>query len=163
MQRHSPVKLSCDMQIDAGGRFVTAEAVQDQQLLIQRRINFCSSRRKPAICGGKCSSNNQIWKNDRKQIKLRSLRDFFASWPTVVSITTWCVALSWTCKLMKMSALYYTNRLSWIVIVLSHWNSSPWVDMSLHSETFSWFRTYQTFCILLNYAYLTEKQQIPIS
>jgi len=27
MQRNSPVKLSCDMQIDAGGRFVTAEAV----------------------------------------------------------------------------------------------------------------------------------------
>ena len=28
--------------------------------------------------------------------------------------------------------LYYTNMLSWIFIVLAHWNSRSLVDMSLH-------------------------------
>jgi len=34
---------------------------------------------------------------------------------------------------MMMSALYYTNKLSWIYIVLAHRNNSPWWDISLHS------------------------------
>jgi len=32
-----------------------------------------------------------------------------------------------------------TNTLSWIFIVLAHWNNSPRVDMSLHSDTLFWF------------------------
>jgi hypothetical protein len=28
--------------------------------------------------------------------------------------------------------------LSWIFIMLTHWNKSPWVDMSLYSDTLSW-------------------------
>ena len=30
------------------------------------------------------------------------------------------------------------------IIVLSHWNNNPLVDMSLHSDTLSWFRTVST-------------------
>jgi hypothetical protein len=47
-------------------------------------------------------------------------------------------------------------------IVLAHWNNSPRVDMSLHSDTLVWFRANQSLLFLLNAACLAEKQQIPI-
>ena len=47
-------------------------------------------------------------------------------------------------------------------IVLAHWNNSPWVDMSLHSDTLFWFRANQSLLFLLNAVCLVEKQQIPI-
>jgi len=37
--------------------------------------------------------------------------------------------------MMVRSALVYTNTLSWVIIVLTHGNNSPLVDMSLHSDT----------------------------
>jgi len=40
---------------------------------------------------------------------------------------------------MTMSALYETNTLSWIFIVLAHWNRQP-LDMYFHSGVLSWFR-----------------------
>jgi hypothetical protein len=49
--------------------------------------------------------------------------------------------------------------LSWILIVLAHWNNSLRIDMSLHSDTLSWFRANQSLLFLLNAAYLVEKQQ----
>jgi hypothetical protein len=52
--------------------------------------------------------------------------------------------------------------LSWIFIVLAHWNNSPRVDMSLHSDTLFWFRPNHSLIFLLNAACLAEKQQIPI-
>ena len=64
--------------------------------------------------------------------------------------------------MMMMSALYSTNTLSWIFIMLAHWNNSSRVDMSLHSDTLFWLRTNQYFPFLLNVACLAEKQQIPI-
>ena len=60
------------------------------------------------------------------------------------------------------STLYYANTLSWIFIVLAHWNNSPQKDMSPHSNTLSWFRANQLL-FLLNAACLAEKQQMPIS
>ena len=33
-------------------------------------------------------------------------------------------------EMMMKSALYYTNTLSWIFILLAHWNNSPRIDMS---------------------------------
>jgi hypothetical protein len=51
---------------------------------------------------------------------------------------------------------------SWIFIMLVHWNNNPWIDMSLHSDTLSWFRTNQSLFFLLNDACLAEKQQVPI-
>ena len=53
--------------------------------------------------------------------------------------------------------------LSWIFIVLAHWNNSPRADMSLHSDTLFWFWANQSLLFLLKVACLAEKQQIPIS
>jgi hypothetical protein len=62
--------------------------------------------------------------------------------------------------MMKMrSALYYTNTLSWIFIVLAHWNNSLRIDMSPHLDTLSWFRANQSFLFLRNPACLAEKQK----
>jgi hypothetical protein len=36
-------------------------------------------------------------------------------------------------EMMMRSTLYQTNTLSWIFIVLTHWNNSLQIDMSLHS------------------------------
>ena len=66
-------------------------------------------------------------------------------------------------ELMMRSALYYTNTLSWIFIVLAHWNNSRWIEISPHSHTLSWLRANQSLLFLLNAAGLAEKQQIPIS
>jgi hypothetical protein len=65
-------------------------------------------------------------------------------------------------EMMMSSALYKTNTLSWIFIVLAHWNNSLRVDMSLHLDTLFWFRANQSLLFLLNATCLTEKQQIPI-
>ena len=64
--------------------------------------------------------------------------------------------------MMKMSALYKTNTLSWIIIVLAHWNNSPLVDMSLHLDSLVGFRATQYLLLLVNAAYLGVKEQIPI-
>jgi hypothetical protein len=64
--------------------------------------------------------------------------------------------------MMMRFALYQTNTLSWIFIVLAHWNNSPWIDMSPHLNTLSWFWANQSLFFLLNAVCLAEKQQIPI-
>ena len=46
--------------------------------------------------------------------------------------------------------------------VLIHWNTSLRRDISLHSDTLSWFRANQSLLFLLNAVCLVEKQQIPI-
>jgi len=46
--------------------------------------------------------------------------------------------------------------------VPAHLNNSPQIDMSLQSDTLSWFRTNQSLFFLLNAVCLAEKQQIPI-
>ena len=48
------------------------------------------------------------------------------------------------------------------VLVLVHWNNSPRVDMSHHSDTLFWFRANQSLLFLLNNVCLAEKQQISI-
>jgi hypothetical protein len=55
---------------------------------------------------------------------------------------------------MMMSPLYQTNA--------AHWNNSLSVNMSLHSDTLSRFRTNQSLLLFLNVASLAEKQQISI-
>jgi hypothetical protein len=64
--------------------------------------------------------------------------------------------------IMMMSALYKTNTLSLIFIVLTHWNNSSRVDMSLHLGALSEFRVDQSLFSLLNAACLAEKWQISI-
>jgi len=51
--------------------------------------------------------------------------------------------------MMMRSALYKTNMLSWIFIVLAHWNNSPLIDMSPYSDTLSRFLANQSFSFLL--------------
>ena len=46
--------------------------------------------------------------------------------------------------------------------MITNWNNSPWVDMSLHSDTLFWFRANQSLLFLLNAVCLAKKQQIPI-
>jgi hypothetical protein len=57
------------------------------------------------------------------------------------------------------SAVYSTNTLCKIFIVLIPWNNSLWIDMSPDSDTLSWFRANQS---LLFCCSLVEKQQIPM-
>ena len=47
-------------------------------------------------------------------------------------------------------------------MIMSAWYYSLRVDMSLYSDTLSWFRANQSLLLLLNAACLAEKQQIPI-
>jgi hypothetical protein len=66
-------------------------------------------------------------------------------------------------KMMIKSALYhYTKTLWFIFIVLAQWNNRPWVDMSLHSDTLSWFWANQFLLLLLNAVCFAEKQRTPI-
>ena len=65
-------------------------------------------------------------------------------------------------EMMMRSALFLTNTLSWILLVLAHWNNSPRVEMSLHSDTLFWFRANQSLLFLRNGECLAEKQQIPM-
>jgi hypothetical protein len=53
---------------------------------------------------------------------------------------------------MRWCSLHYTNTLIWIFIVVTHWNNSPLVDMSLNSDTLSRFRSYQSLHLFLNAA-----------
>jgi len=54
------------------------------------------------------------------------------------------------------------TRLLGIFRVLVHWNNSPRIDISRHSDTLSWFRANQSLLLLLNSACFGEKQYIPI-
>ena len=65
-------------------------------------------------------------------------------------------------EIRMRSALFLTNTLSWIFIVLAQWNNSPRVDMSLHSDTLFWSWSNQSLLFILNVACLAEKQHIPI-
>ena len=44
-------------------------------------------------------------------------------------------------EITMMSTFYWTNILSWIIIVQAHWNNNPREDMSLHTDTLFCFRT----------------------
>jgi hypothetical protein len=52
-------------------------------------------------------------------------------------------------EMMMRSAFYLTNTLRWIFIAPACCNTSPQVDMSLHSGTLFWFRANQSLLFLL--------------
>jgi len=52
-------------------------------------------------------------------------------------------------EMMTRFALYKINALRWIFIVLAHWNNSPWIEMSTHSDTLYRFRPKQSLFFLL--------------
>jgi hypothetical protein len=60
-----------------------------------------------------------------------------------------------------MNKLHF-DETNMIFIVLAHWKNSSRVDMSLHSDTLSWFHANQSLLLLLNVLWLAEKQQISI-
>ena len=60
-----------------------------------------------------------------------------------------------------VQTLYWVNMLNWIYLLLAHWNNSLWVNMLLHSDTWSWLRANQSLHLLITAACLLEKQQIP--
>ena len=41
-------------------------------------------------------------------------------------------------EMVMMYDLYYTNRLSWIIIVLAYWINNERIDMSLHLDTINY-------------------------
>ena len=51
-----------------------------------------------------------------------------------------------------MSALFQINKLSWIYIVLAHWNNRPQIDMSLHSDTLLFWFHYYCYLIKFDFA-----------
>jgi len=52
-----------------------------------------------------------------------------------------------------------TRWVGFFFIVLAYWNNSPRVDMSLYSDTLSWFQAIQSLLLLLNAASLAEKNK----
>ena len=52
------------------------------------------------------------------------------------------------------------HMLSWILLVLAHWNNSLWKGLSPHSATLFWFRANQSLSLHLNAACLEKNQQI---
>ena len=71
-----------------------------------------------------------------------------------------CSAISWleqvTFTEMKISALHEI-----IFKALTHWNNRP-LDLTLHSDTLTWFRVNQYLFLLLKAAYIAEKQPMQI-
>ena len=53
-------------------------------------------------------------------------------------------------------------ELSWIFIVLAHWNNSPRVDMPLHSDTLFRFPIKDSLSLLFSAACIGERQHILI-
>ena len=53
-------------------------------------------------------------------------------------------------EMMMWFALYTTNTLCWIFIVLIHWANSPRIVMPPHSDKLSWFRANQSLPFLLS-------------
>jgi len=60
-------------------------------------------------------------------------------------------------EMMMKSSLYKTNTLSWIFIVLAHWNNSLQIDMLSHSDTLSWFRANQSLLFLAFFCVLSRE------
>jgi hypothetical protein len=46
--------------------------------------------------------------------------------------------------MMMRSVFYKDSMLSWIFIVLAHWNDSPWIDMLQKKKEKQWSTKYYT-------------------
>ena len=58
---------------------------------------------------------------------------------------------------MMRSTLYLFDTLSWMFIVITHWNNSSRIDISYISNILSWFRANQSLLFLLNAACLVAR------
>ena len=61
--------------------------------------------------------------------------------------------------IVRSSYISMSNAFNWIFIVLIHWNNSPQVDMSLHSDTFLWLWAKQSLLLPLSAEWWAENQQ----
>jgi hypothetical protein len=66
---------------------------------------------------------------------------------STISAISWRKQATFNEMVMMMSTLYESNTLSWIFIVLAHWNNSPLAIMSLHSDTLFWFWANQSLLL----------------
>ena len=76
-----------------------------------------------------------------------------------VLCTLYMLSVSLDCPFLiapsVFSNIYCTRPTPLVIfIVLSHWEkkNSPWVDMSFHSDTLTWFRVSQSLLFLINAA-----------
>jgi hypothetical protein len=112
--------------------------------------------------------NIKILTNSNQQTQSYKFTSHIAAFLSVVLITEMleiCIQTSYDQIVQLILKSYlpvvYGTSLSWIFIVLAHWNNSPWVDMLLYSNTLSKFKSNQ-FLLLLHNAecFIVEKQQI---
>jgi len=61
-------------------------------------------------------------------------------------------------EMMMRSALHKTNTLCWIFLVLAHWNNSPRIHISPHSETLHITNLY-SFSLMLCDLWRSNKYQ----
>ena len=54
------------------------------------------------------------------------------------------------------------TRLIWFVVALAHWNNSPCINMSHHSDTLSWFLANQSLLFILNDACLATNTNFTV-
>jgi hypothetical protein len=76
----------------------------------------------------------------------------------LVNLQLWVCWLEFAKILITSSTtftLYKTNILSWIFIVQTHWNNNSQVDISLHSDTLSWFQANQA---LIPWCYVCSRE-----
>ena len=97
---------------------------------------------------------------------------YFCLLSIVASNTYWavflfCLSSSWVlctlcCQFLWIPHFWLPLWYSPTFIVPAHWNNSPRIDMSFHSDTLSWFRANQCLLLVLNAGWLAAKQQIPV-
>jgi hypothetical protein len=68
--------------------------------------------------------------------KCRKIRSLFKAKWTLLTAISWREQVIFN-AIMMIPALYQTNMVSLIFIVLGHWGNSSRVDLSLHSRTLS--------------------------
>ena len=110
----------------------------------------------------------QILTNSNQQTQSYKFTSHIAAFLSVVLITEMleiCIQTSYDQIVQLILKSYlpvvYGTSLSWIFIVLAHWNNSPWVDMLLYSNTLSKFKSSQFLLFLHNAeCFIVEKQQI---
>ena len=64
--------------------------------------------------------------------------------------------------IIMMVALYQSNTLIWIFIVLANETTVYRYTCRSTPDTLSWFQTNKSWLLILNAGYIAEKQQIPI-
>jgi hypothetical protein len=88
------------------------------------------------------------------RIKPKTIKLVIVASPLSMSIWVFFSAILWqeqvTFQWLWSLLVLDQHTSSWNFIVLTYWNNSPQVDMSLHLDTLFWFRANQSLLFLLN-------------